>query len=296
MARPTKIGLDYFPFDVDFFDDEKIEAISGEFGLKGELVVIKLLCAIYRNGYFIMWDELLKMKLIKRLPGVSKELLEQIVLRLVKWGFFNEGLFNSDSVLTSNGIQSRYSEATKRRSGSSITVYACNNGVNVHKNPVSDGVNDRNKPQSKVKESRVKKSKVLRGEEAPAPDFSGMTFAEQLAANEGIETRFNLKPNIPTKQQVWECFVRNDGTKEMAKKFWDEMEATGWYRKGSPVRNFAAIVPGWVTTWKEIESGRKGQKNGGNIKPDARAVDVHELLRQRQEEIERDKANSGQHV
>lgn len=31
-------------------------------------------------------------------------------------------------------------------------------------------------------------------------------------------------------------------------------------------------------------------------KPDARAVDVHELLRQRQEEIERDKANSGQHV
>lgn len=122
------------------------------------------------------------------------------------------------------------------------------------------------------------------------------TFADQLRENEGIETRFNLKPKIPTKQQVWECFVRNNGTKEMAKKFWDEMEATGWYRKGSPVRNFAAIIPGWVTTWKEIESGRKGQKNGGNIKPDARAVDVHELLRQRQEEIERDKANSGQHV
>ncbi len=30
MARPNKQGLDYFPLDVDFFNDEKIEAISGE--------------------------------------------------------------------------------------------------------------------------------------------------------------------------------------------------------------------------------------------------------------------------
>lgn len=42
MARPNKMGLDYFPFDVDFFNDEKIVAISGEFGIKGEIVVIKL--------------------------------------------------------------------------------------------------------------------------------------------------------------------------------------------------------------------------------------------------------------
>ena len=41
MASPNKMGLDYFPFDVDFFNDEKIVAISGEFGIKGEIVVIK---------------------------------------------------------------------------------------------------------------------------------------------------------------------------------------------------------------------------------------------------------------
>ena len=46
MARPNKMGLDYFPFDVDFFNDEKIVAISGEFGIKGEIVVIKLLCDV----------------------------------------------------------------------------------------------------------------------------------------------------------------------------------------------------------------------------------------------------------
>lgn len=54
MARPIKEGLDYFPLYVDIFEDEKIEAISGEFGIKGEIIVVKLLCAIYKKGYFIL--------------------------------------------------------------------------------------------------------------------------------------------------------------------------------------------------------------------------------------------------
>ena len=82
MARPNKMGLDYFPFDVDFFNDEKIVAISGEFGIKGEIVVIKLLCAIYRNGYFILWNDLLKFKLLRDLPGVSSSSLPLTCARL----------------------------------------------------------------------------------------------------------------------------------------------------------------------------------------------------------------------
>ena len=70
-GRPKKKGLDYFPFAVDFFDDEKIGAISGEFGIKGEITTVKLLCAIYRNGYFILWNDLLKFKLLRNLPGIS---------------------------------------------------------------------------------------------------------------------------------------------------------------------------------------------------------------------------------
>lgn len=113
MARPLKQGLDYFPFDVDFFADEKIAAISGEFGLKGEIAAIKLLCAIYRNGYFIRWSEALKFKLLRDLPGVSSELLDQIVNRLVRWGFFDEALFDSVKVLTSRGIQQNWIKRTK---------------------------------------------------------------------------------------------------------------------------------------------------------------------------------------
>lgn len=115
MARPKKTGLDYFPFDVDFFEDEKIVCIAGEFGLKGEIAAVKLLCAVYRNGYFAEWNDRLKMKMLRSLPGISPELLEQIVERLVKWDFFDKGLFDSAKILTSRGIQKRFLQASKRR-------------------------------------------------------------------------------------------------------------------------------------------------------------------------------------
>lgn len=145
MGRPRKTGLDYFPLDVDFFDDEKITAISGEFGIKGEITVIRLLCAIYRNGYYIKWDDLLKFKLAKSCPGLSAELIESIVNRLIRWGFFDKTLFDSVKVLTSKGIQRRYFEAAKRRLKADessppyllINVSAYINRVNVDRNPVN---------------------------------------------------------------------------------------------------------------------------------------------------------------
>ena len=184
MARPNKMGLDYFPFDVDFFNDGKIVAISGEFGIKGEIVVIKLLCAIYRNGYFILWNDLLKFKLLRDLPGVSSELLDSIMNRLVLWGFFDKDLFDSMGVLTSAGIQKRYFKISKRRKSvddfryllikvsgcenkevfssddgdvSSDTVNVCNGGVNVCNNPLLPTLMYAKTPQRKGKEI-IKKS------------------------------------------------------------------------------------------------------------------------------------------
>lgn len=155
MARPVKDGLDYFPFDVDTFEDEKIEAISGEFGIKGELFVVKLLCAVYQKGYFVVWNDLTKSKLLKRIPGASKELLDQIVNRLVTWGFFNEDLFNSAKVLTSENIQATYFEATKRRKSPKPTLYVINDDINAQVDIVNDDIN----AQSKVKESKGNKTK-----------------------------------------------------------------------------------------------------------------------------------------
>ena len=108
MARPIKTGLDSFPFDVDLFQNEKVVAIAGEFGLKGEMIIVKLLCAIYRKGYYIKWNDMFKYALLKELPGISGALLDSVLARLLKWDFFNHDLFESDAILTSRGIQRRY--------------------------------------------------------------------------------------------------------------------------------------------------------------------------------------------
>ncbi|MBB5887726.1 phage replisome organizer protein [Lactovum miscens] len=162
MVRPEKIGLDYFPLDVDIFDDEKIEAIAGEFGSKGEIVVVKLLCAIYKKGYFVQWSDLTQAQLLKRLPDITDELLKKIVNRLVKWEFFDKDLFDSENVLTSLHIQANFFEATKRRKTPRPTQYIINvnnNSVNVNNNHATTGVNVNISTQSKVKKSKVNKSK-----------------------------------------------------------------------------------------------------------------------------------------
>lgn len=192
MARPNKEGLDYFPFDVDFFSDEKIGLISGEFGIKGEITAIKLLCAIYRNGYFILWNDALKMSLLRGLPGISLELLEQIVTRLVRWGFFEQTLFSTVSVLTSKGIQERYFKAIKRRKDSSNYPYllvnvdnnkvnVSNNDINVSTNPIKERKGNKNRESLNTRETLFEnfKNELLGDEEwrRYACQISGLSVA-----------------------------------------------------------------------------------------------------------------------
>ena len=159
MARPRKTGLDYFPFDVDFFSDEKVVCIAGEYGVKGELTIIKLLCAIYRNGYFVVWCDSLKYKLTRELDGVSGRLLEEIVRALVKRGFFDRDLFYSGKVLTSKGIQRRYFEACRlRKRGQDLPYLLVPAGVSSMETGVSSletRVSNKESTQSKVKEKKL---------------------------------------------------------------------------------------------------------------------------------------------
>ena len=115
MPRPHKNGLEYFPLDIDFFENDKVCVVRNEYGLKAEIVTIHLLCAVYHHGYFMEWNELTRRKLMAELPGVSVGLLNQIVKSLVRWDFFDKNLFDSAQILTSFSIQTTYFFATRRR-------------------------------------------------------------------------------------------------------------------------------------------------------------------------------------
>ena len=194
MARPQKNGLDYFPLNVDIFEDEKIEAIAGEFGIKGELLVIKLLCAVYRKGYYVVWDDLLKMQLLKRIPGSSKELLDQVVNRLVAWGMFDKTLFNSDMVLTSVRIQETFKEATKRRKEVDMNDYCL---LDVDINPQADVVNVDNNPQSKVKETKENNN-----------NQNGANGGNKKALHEDFDKLWKLYPRKERKNDAFKAYVK----------------------------------------------------------------------------------------
>ncbi|WP_404650420.1 Lin1244/Lin1753 domain-containing protein [Lacticaseibacillus paracasei] len=179
MARPVKEGLDYFPFDVDFATNEKTEAITGEFGPKGVLIFIYLLAAIYRKGYYLEWTELAKNQLVNRVSGATGELVGLVVKRLTEYGTFNKDLFLSDNVLTSQRIQETFTDATKRRKSQKPTLY----WINADNNSTSDGVNDDINTQSKVKESKVNKTKR---QQTTAPVKAAERPAEEPSSSSSI--------------------------------------------------------------------------------------------------------------
>lgn len=159
MARPAKEGLDYFSFDVDFFDNKKVRKIMRGCGPTSALILTSLLCNIYQNkGYYSLVDDDLPFDIADKI-GVSEGAVNETITKAVQVNFFSEYQFKINKILTSEEIVSRYKAGTLKRENVLIdkryTVYNYGNEVSVPDNQVSSSGNT----QSKVKESKVNKSK-----------------------------------------------------------------------------------------------------------------------------------------
>lgn len=179
MARPKKTGLSYFPLDADIFEDDKLFDVQNEYGPVGEIIYMRLLCLVYKNGYYYKFDSMEKLSamLIKSIGNRwinDKNEIARIIEYLAECGLFSKELFK-EKVLTSKGIQLRYFAATsKRRCGISeynlvkeelpcgevsapeTEVCASENGVSVCSNPQKEGDN----PTKKSKENKNKQNKT----------------------------------------------------------------------------------------------------------------------------------------
>ena len=173
-GRTNKSGLDYFPLDVNFFQDDKIEFVTARFDEKGELATIKLLCLIYKNGYYYEWNDDTALLFAKRVGrNFAHSFVKDVVHELVKRGFFDRSIFDSFGVLTSKGIQRRFLQAVYERKEVEIisdywlieapestkkTTFLINPPINSINPPINSEKPPINE-QSKVKYSKVKKSK-----------------------------------------------------------------------------------------------------------------------------------------
>ena len=112
MARPKKQGLDYFPTDVDIFEDLEVE--YAKFGADGFTIYMYLLTRVYKRGYYLEVDEDFLLVMAARLR-MSEQKVMQVLNYLLKRSLFDNTLFQSVKVLTSAGIQERFQLAVKSR-------------------------------------------------------------------------------------------------------------------------------------------------------------------------------------
>lgn len=115
MARPLKRGLDYFGLDVDFFHDDKVRIIIKAQGTKAIAVIICLLARIYRNGFYLKWDERKMPYLVADEICADSGVVTEVLSKAIEIGFFDAGIFEKHGVLTSRGIQKRYFAACGKR-------------------------------------------------------------------------------------------------------------------------------------------------------------------------------------
>lgn len=115
MSRHKNDGLKYFSLDTDFFySDRRIKALRARFGSDGLIFFIYLLTEIYRNGYYIRWDDDAIDNAVADLnltEGLIKQIMTFLVSRSLLMQISILGL--PDTIITSPGIQKRYQESTK---------------------------------------------------------------------------------------------------------------------------------------------------------------------------------------
>ena len=174
-------GINYFPVGVNFMEENAMEVIEAKYGINGPAIVLKLLCKIYKERYYILWDE--EQCLIfanKAGREVQAAEVQGIIEILFIKGILDRNSYLENGILTSANIQKIWMEATKRRKrdlkalpyllvndltqqeteapeGENVTI---SQGNVVHDVTVN-AKNACNSGQSKVKEKKAEENKEL---------------------------------------------------------------------------------------------------------------------------------------
>lgn len=167
MAAPGKRGLEYFSFDTNFFQDIKVRKLIKNQTSKAIPVYAYLLCMIYREGYYIAWDEDLPF-IVSEATGYNEDYVNEVIQYCLEAGLFSADLFRQNQILTSKGIQARYLKimaSLKRK-----VVYSEFKLVNTEETAVSSEVTvDISELMRQREEKRIKESKGKEEEKKASP-------------------------------------------------------------------------------------------------------------------------------
>ena len=261
MARPIAESLKYFPLDVDFFDDPKILFVADKFGDKGELIIIKLLCKIYRNGYFLKWDNDYALVFARKYFSSTKSTLcQEVVHELLKRGFFDETIFKSFNVLTSAAIQDRWQRiivSSKRkatiRSEFCLLAKKEETPINGGRNPSLLGTNPR---KTNIKYTKEKKGKEKKEKEREIYIPADSSNSQHSNSEEPLR-------DPPKKEEFMNYCTLHGFNPQYAEHLFDTCSAHGWLaqKTRAPIADWKAYARSRFK-WQPGFLASLNQKNG----------------------------------
>lgn len=118
----AKIGLEYYRFDTNRYQNIKIKRLKREYGCDGIAIYDYILTEIYRDkGCFIEWDESRAFDVADYF-NVKETLVNEVVKGLVRFGLFDANKLANLSILTSKSIQRRYIEMCRAAKRTNIYI------------------------------------------------------------------------------------------------------------------------------------------------------------------------------
>ena len=108
-------GIPYFPISANFFEEEVMELVEAKFGILASYIVLRLLCKIYKEGYYISWGKEQNLIFARKIgEGIKEDMIEKIVELLLEKEFFHKETYDQYGVLTSEQIQKVWMEAKEK--------------------------------------------------------------------------------------------------------------------------------------------------------------------------------------
>lgn len=229
MARNIKNGLEYFPCEVGMFSDIKVRKLIKYHSGKSVTVYTSLLCCIYRDGYFMRWD-LESPFIIAEITGFDETFIKEVVRCCLTVELFDQKLFDEYSVLSSRGIQKRYSEICKiLKRKAKVSEFKLISPEEMKVTSEESDLNGESIPQTKGKERKLKEGKekdeiALTGQKLldamktleNSPQLEQIAMHNQLSKDAVLCLLTKFKPRFKLEYPSYQEFV--DHFKNMVNK------------------------------------------------------------------------------
>ena len=225
MGRPERHDVDYFPFYVK--SGKTLDFLELKYGPEGTGYFTNILRFLSQtpDHYYCIKEETEKMVFLSRIKTTDEQKTFDIIEIMVKTGKLDRELWEKHRVIASDDFLKRLEPAYEKRNNRVITIEEIREkfikgGINQVSSP-ENSVKVGDKPQSKVKKSKVKKSKE--NAEVSPPVVSNSSKPEKAK-----KAPLREREPVNDMERVEKAYLLN----------WDSLYSQGKVKAVNPVVNW----------------------------------------------------------